>query len=79
MHDHINGSIFTWRRWGMQVISLDIRDGGARSNNKRQGKALDSVGELFCFDFDGLKVSFCWIDALITNNCGDDDLINTSF
>ena len=40
----------------MQVLSLDIRDGGARSNNKRLGKALDVVGEEFCLDFDGLKL-----------------------
>lgn len=40
-----------------EVLSLDIRDGSARSNNKRLGKALDRVNEEFCIDFDNLKVS----------------------
>jgi hypothetical protein len=40
----------------VEVVGLDIRDGGARSQNKRLGKALDEVGEEFCLDFDGLKV-----------------------
>ena len=56
LHELVCLFLHTLNRNG-QVLGLDIRDGSARSNNKRLGKALDVVGEVFCVDFDGIKVS----------------------
>eukprot|EP00501_MAST-03F_sp_TOSAG23-6_P000277 GSMAST32.ASY1.ANO1.283.1 assembled CDS len=39
-----------------QILSQDIRSGGARTRRRNRGEYVDEVGDIFCITFDGVDV-----------------------